>query len=162
MIKTVYSRLALVSVIGLLAVAFFLAPHSAFASTTQSHLSQRSSVPNGVYTKPVYPRLSLYRCSRQDGYNGNVQWVTIPNGESIKTWGELWDVCGTTVYLYLTWYDPGYENYPAGRASSFSTSGVNYSHGTLANAGHISVTLCAWWYNRYSDLVWTCGTPYSV
>ena len=154
MMKTVYLRLALLPTIGLLAVAFLLAPQNAFASTTQS---QRSSVPHGVYTQHVYPRLSLRGCDGQDGYNGNVEWVTVPNGDHIQTWGEVWDECGTTVQLYLSWYDPGHENYEAGSAQPYTTHGVNYSHSTKLNAGHIGVTLCAWWFGE-----WTCGSPYYV
>ena len=159
MMTTVHSRLILLSAIGFLAAAFLLGPQVAFASTTQSRVSQH---PYSVTTKPVYPRLSLYRCSRQDGYNGNVQWGTFPNPSTIKTWGQVWDVCGTTVYVYLSWYDPGYQNYPAGQAPSGESRGVNYSHSTFANAGYISVTLCAWWYDSRLNLVWTCGAPYKV
>ena len=154
MMKTVKSRLALLSAIGLLAVAFLLAPQTAFASPTHSQLSQR---PSSVTTKPVHPRLSLSGCSGQDGYNGNVQWGTFPNPSVIKTWGQVWDVCGTTVHVYLSWYDPGYQNKDAGQAGDYTTNGVNYSHPTFANAGYIAVSLCAWWFDQ-----WTCGSPSHV
>lgn len=157
MMKTVKSRLALLSAIGLLSVVFLLAPHTASASTIQSQVGQRPSGPNGVYTQYVYPRLSLSGCNREDGYNGNVEWVTPPNGEHIQTWGEVWDVCGTTVQLYLSWYDPGYQNYEAGSAQPYTTNGVNYTHSTVLNAGHIGVTLCAWWFDQ-----WKCGATYYV
>jgi hypothetical protein len=157
MMKTVHSRLVLLSAIGLLAVAFLLGPQAAFASTTQSRMSQRPSSIDSVTTKPVYPRLSLKTCSRQDGFNGNVQWGTFPNPSVINIWGQVWDVCRTTVHVYLSWYDPGYQNYDVGQAAPRKTNGVNFSHSTFANAGYISVTLCAMWFNQ-----WTCGAPYHV
>jgi hypothetical protein len=162
MMKTVLSRLALLSAIGLLAFAFLLTPQAAFASTTHSRLAPQPHIVDGVTTKAVYPRLSLYRCSRQDGFNGNVSWGTFPNPSVIQIWGQAWDVCGTVLHVYLKWYDPGENNKDVGQAPSGESKGINQSYNTFANAGHISVTLCANWYDKNLNLVWTCGAPYSI
>lgn len=114
--------------------------------------------PDGVYSVPVYPRLSVPGCSRQDGYNGNVEWGTFPNPQFVKTWGELWDVCGVTAHLYMSWYDPDYENAPVATTPPLITTGVNQSYSTAPyNPGYISVTVCA---NTING--WTCGSPYKA
>ena len=113
---------------------------------------------DGVYSVAVYPRLSVPGCSRQDGYNGNVEWATFPNPQFVKTWGQLWDVCGVTAHLYLTWYDPDYENAPVATTPPFITTQVNQYYNTFGtDPGYITVTVCA---NLISG--WTCGSPYPV
>lgn len=138
-------------------------PHGHFSSGPTKRLCQHDTEPTEptvfyssrcVYTTCL-PRLSLSGCAYEDGYNGNVEWVTAPNGEHIQTWGEMWELCGTEVFLYLSWYDPGYQNKLAATIQPHvRNQGVNYSHPTFANAGHIGVTLCAEWFNQ-----WKCGAP---
>jgi hypothetical protein len=117
-----------------------------------------AAAPDGITQVSVYPRLSLEGCSRQDGYNGNVAWATFPQS-FVETWGELWDVCGTTAYLYMSWYDPDYENAPIGTAPAYSTTGQDAYYSTFPyEAGYIQVTVCANW----PATGWTCGTPYKA
>jgi hypothetical protein len=124
---------------------------------TASSLKLRAA-PDSVETVAVSPRLELPGCDRDDGYNGNVQWGSLPNPQFVKTWGELWDVCGTTAYLYMSWYSPGYNNPQVASAPDYTTVGVNSSYSTTPfNPGYISVTVCAWWFDQ-----WKCGTSDEV
>lgn len=104
---------------------------------------------NNTCTVAVSPRLSLSGCSRQDGFNGDVQW----NTEWIAAWGEVWDVCGTTATAWLKWYSPNVHNSEVGQAPPYTTQGFNFpEYGGMTSPGNISVTVCATWHGS-----WTCG-----
>lgn len=126
-------------------------------TVTSVHLRGPVVTPYTVTTKAVYPRLSIPGCSRQDGYNGNVQWGSVPNPTFVATWGQLWDVCGVRAYLYMSWYAATYNNVQVATTPPLITTGVNRSYSTSLNPGYISVTVCA---NTING--WTCGSPYGV
>jgi hypothetical protein len=157
--------LATTASIGLVTVATTAAnaatSHSSHPQTVNSaRLSAPAAAPaqGTVSTVAVSPRLSVPGCSRQDGYNGNVQWTTHPLNTYVSTWGELWDVCGVTAYLYMSWTDgASSSNVQVGTASADTTTGQNQTYDTFFNPGNISVTVCA---NTSNG--WTCGTPYKV
>jgi len=179
--KVINSRLGLLAGIGFLAVASVLAPQAARASATHTRadapvyaegLSQQPGSAGAsrlggpivpLDQQAVSPRLSLPGCSRQDGFNGNVHWdnqtlFTLPD---IYAWGQVWDVCGTNAQVFMSWYSPTYHDPNIGSSGYYHTSGVLWPSSNpdylASNAGHIKVTVCAWWQNQ-----WRCGTPWSV
>jgi hypothetical protein len=175
--RSLNSRLALLAGMGLLAGAFLLVPQVASASASHSKpyasarvksLGQQpgsvgarrlpQELSSGDPTKSVAPRLSLPGCSRQDGYNGNVQWVNDGVYSTITTWGQVWDVCGTTAYVYLSWNSPTHHNTQVGHAPPFTTQGVNSPVFSIyANPSNIAVTVCANWQGQ-----WRCGASSHV
>jgi hypothetical protein len=103
------------------------------------------------------PRLALPGCRSEDGFNGHVEWYSSFTLASpwIEAWGEVWDECGTTAHVYLSWYSPTYHNPDIGSAGRYTTNGVNYPKDYLiGNPGTIRVTVCAWWQGN-----WRCGQP---
>lgn len=168
-VRRATARRVFLSGAGFLAVALLLAPQAAMASTEHEparadlNVPDRQSgpvrasqptLPAASGKKAVYPRLSLPGCSGQDGYNGWIQWN---NPYGVQTWGEVWDVCGTTASTWLSWSDPTGHNSNVGQASPYTTNGVNFSYTGMLQAGNISVTVCAWWQGK-----WRCGTPVHV
>jgi hypothetical protein len=135
---------------GFLAIALSLVPQAAGASSAKSRFVDGG--PTGVS-----PKLSLPGCSRQDGFNGNISWNN-GDGTSVRAWGEVWDVCGTTATVWLSWTDPGGHNVNIGHAPPDKTNGVNYSNsGGILSTGNVSIAVCAWWQG-----IWRCGTPVHV
>jgi hypothetical protein len=173
--RRVSPRLICLAGIGLAAAAFLLVPQAAAAAATAhsgtnapaaikaadrlpgslaaSPSAAAASCSNGVCTANVSPRLALSGCSREEGFNGVVQW----DSASVGAWGQVWDVCGTTASVWLHWYSPNVHNSKMGQASAFTTNGVYFpQYGGIASPGHISVTVCAFWNG------WECGTPFNV
>lgn len=148
-----------------------LLPQSADAATTHSSSYAATNVGTpGHSISPSYkmtpnapdgelsytPRLALPGCrAGEDGFNGHVEWYSSFTLASpwIEAWGEVWDECGTTAQVYLSWYSPTYHNPEIGSASRYTTNGVNYPKDYLfGNPGTIRVTVCAWWQGD-----WRCG-----
>ena len=166
--KAATPRLRFLSGVGLCTAAFLLASQAATASTVHSnspatHMSTPAQ-PSGHQPAgkgkdapvAVYPRLSLPGCSRQDGFNGNVQVGEGYPPFYIKAWGEAWDLCGTDATVWLSWDSPGYVNRQIGSSGYDYTSGVNWGpQATFSLATNVWITVCAWWQSR-----WRCGTPY--
>jgi hypothetical protein len=166
------SRLGFLAGSALAAITFVLVPATAYAGTTHSGTDQTAAIrvmntrsgpatagrsvrPNcgGTCTQAVSPRLSLAGCSAKDGFNGNIQWTSY----SVQAWGEVWDSCGTTATVWLSWSCPTGHNSEIGEAAAFTTSGVNFpAYGCFTNPGNISITVCANWNG------WECGTPVKV
>ena len=140
--------------------------HLLMVSKVQLTKARIGELPNSAAapdstTRLVAPRLSLAGCSRQDGFNGNIQWEGYgQTNPYIKVWGEIWDVCGTRAYLYLSWDSPLGYNVEAGNCYANGTCGVNYYVGQeylAANPGYIHVTVCANWKGG-----WHCGASQYV
>jgi hypothetical protein len=165
------SRLGLVSVLGLAVAAILAAPQAAGAATAHSRAQPASHVQAvgrhprllaSTDTQAVHPRISLPGCSGQDGYNGNVEWGMSSGSPAyfVKSWGEVWDLCGTQANLYLSYYVDGAHFNPDIASSGYDdTVGVNWSSGAAYNADPYSIyaTVCAWW-----ESTWRCGSPYYV
>jgi hypothetical protein len=113
--------------------------------------------PLSINQQAVSPRLSLPGCGAQDGFNGQVQWGSLPNTPFVKIWGEIWDLCGTSPQVWVSFDDPTSENGEAGSAQPYTTYGVNASAAANLNPGNIKVTVCAEWQGK-----WRCGTPSPV
>ena len=128
------------------------------AAASISGTNRKSAAPNVADGQLAYtPRLALPGCRSEDGFNGNVAWYSSFTLASpwIEAWGEVWDECGTTAHVYLSWYSPTYHNVAIGAASAYTTNGVNYPKDYLiGNPGTIRVTVCANWQGE-----WRCGQP---
>jgi hypothetical protein len=117
---------------------------------------------NGKFSNCEYQAHPRVTCG---GYNGWVDWYDDEGGTyDVDTYGEVWDTCGDTTYVYLS-YKQGIDihsaNDLAGKASDFKTVGVNYDDGTpseyIGGLSDMKVTVCS----NYA-YGWHCGTPYPI
>lgn len=88
------------------------------------------------------------------GANGVIEWHsgTYP---WVKSWGEAWDNCGTGTYvqIFLSYYDPAYNNRKIATAGPHSTVGFNTGQiPTELNPGNIGIAAC-----QHAPS-WSCGT----
>lgn len=90
------------------------------------------------------------------GFNGNIAWggngsIAIP--AYLDVWGTLWDGCGATAYLYLSYTLLGSEhNGSIGSASYYNSTGINHDDSNeYATYGNIRVDVCT----NYNG--WRCG-----
>jgi hypothetical protein len=173
MMRRAKFRIKLMAGVGVLAAAFLAVPQGAYAATTHSSTSAVAKVsgpvhlvtiehghakPDAINTEGAYPRLNLAGCSRQDGFNGSVTWGTLPNAPYVELSGNLWDVCGTALQVYVQWYSPTYHNDVFGSIPAWGNTDFDVmATGMVANPGRIQVTVCGWWRAQ-----WTCGTPFKV
>jgi hypothetical protein len=86
------------------------------------------------------------------GFNGHISW----DSQDVSVWGQLWESCGATSYLYVSYKDPTGANWQIGSVSHRGTAGINWSITTVAAPGYISVTVCS------NHIKWHCGTPQQV
>lgn len=100
------------------------------------------------------------------GYNGHVWWDDANFGGTyiIGTYGEVWDTCGWTTYVYLSWEQnmglrSGNDN--AGHATDFTTVGVNYSDSrpaeSVGGVSDVGIAVCSTYNNG-----WHCGSTQHV
>jgi hypothetical protein len=153
---------------GALGMALLAVPQGASAATTHgnpaaAHVTSSAHVTTGhrpvsrsTSTEGAYPRLNLNGCSRQDGFNGTVTWATVP-GSYVELAGNLWDVCGAPVQVWVSWYSPTYHNEEAYSVPAYGNQEFDWLAFTTLNPGRIQVTVCGSWRG-----VWTCGSPYKV
>jgi len=136
-----------------------LLPASAQASTSaaaapgravvvsQLNLRGATSATPAISEKAVSPRVDC------GGFNGHIAW----DYQGIHVWGELWDSCGSTAYLYVSYKDPYGENFQIGNVSNHGTVGIDWQSDQTGTApGYISVTVCS------THIKWHCGTPQQV
>jgi hypothetical protein len=119
-------------------------------------------------SKTVAPRESC------GGFNGHVRYGSIlyeslgtkVTQRIVQIWGLVWDTCShnagsstTSVQLSYNdcWFFTCGHTYQVGSAHAGTTSGVNQTYRTLANAGHIAVTVCSNYGGRKQ-----CGSPAPV
>ena len=99
------------------------------------------------------------------GYNGHVYWNDDAEGTIyIGTYGEVWDTCGDTTYVYLSWdqdINLHHGNDLAGSASDFHTVGVDYGNNSpvlsVGGVSNVALTVCS----NYA-YGWHCGSPVHV
>jgi hypothetical protein len=92
------------------------------------------------------------------GANAWVQWHSGPY-PWVKSWGESWDNCGAGTYtkIFLSYYDPAYNNIPISTAGPHSTVGFNTgTRSTGLNPGHIGIAAC-----QHAP-GWSCGATIHV
>jgi hypothetical protein len=169
--RRVKLRIKLLAGIGLFAAALLAVSQSAYAATAHrppavpkatglaNHLAAihtGAAKPDSTSTEGAYPRLNLAGCSRQDGFNGTVTWSTVP-GSYVEVAGNVWDVCGTAVQVWVSWYSPTYHNEVFGSTTAYGNTDFDTLAFTTLNPGRIKVTVCGWWRSK-----WTCGQPYGV
>jgi hypothetical protein len=88
------------------------------------------------------------------GFNGHVHWENDLEGSyALGVYGEVWDNCGGTAHVYLSWaqncflnWCPVRGNDDAGHASNHKTAGVNYYVPQMSPFGGVSdviVTVCS-------------------
>jgi hypothetical protein len=147
------------------AAATMLLPASAQASTSTAapvHASISAAAPGRVVVvsqpglRGATPAISERTVSpRVDcgGFNGHIAW----DYQGIHVWGELWDSCGSTAYLYVSYKDPFGENFQIGNVSKRGTVGIDWQSDQTGTApGYISATVCS------NHVKWHCGTPQQV
>jgi hypothetical protein len=127
--------------------------------TQQVPATQEGCIPDGDFSNCSYTVSPRVKCG---GYNGHVWWTDDLEGTTIiGTYGEVWDLCGATTYVYLKWEQnaglrSGNDN--AGHASDFATVGVDYYDGnptlSIGGVSDVQVTVCRTYSNG-----WHCGVP---
>jgi hypothetical protein len=114
-------------------------------------IQNQGAAPPGDYSSCSYtvsPRVN------GGGFNGHVWWNNdLEDTSSMGVYGEVWDTCGGTAYVYLSWAQdcflsscPVRGNDNAGHASDYNTAGVNYYVPDLSPFGGVSdviVTVCS-------------------
>jgi hypothetical protein len=100
------------------------------------------------FNKPASPRVSC------GGYNGHMWYSTFGGADALGTYGELWDTCGGTTYLYLSWDELAgliHHNVLVATASNHATVGVNQSYEIFNPASNVGLAVCS----NYGG--WHCG-----
>lgn len=85
------------------------------------------------------------------GFNGHVQW----GNTAVSVWGQLWDTCGATSSLWVSYGDLGSPVNDDVKDVNNGTTGVNWSQAALF-PGNIGVDVC----NTHGG--WHCGTTVHV
>lgn len=91
---------------------------------------------------------------RCGGYNGHVDYSNPGTLITLGTYGELWDTCGGTTYLYLSWDElAGLQHHNAlvQTASNHATVGADQSYALFNGASNVGLAVCS----NYGG--WHCG-----
>ena len=138
------------------AVSMTAMPASAQATTSVSRHTSVSTVVQRTARGPAQPRESWATVSPRvncGGFNGHVGW----DYQGIEVYGQLWESCGGTAYLYVSYKDPFGENVQIANVANHGTTGLDWQSGQTGTApGYISVTVCS------NHGGWHCGTPVQV
>lgn len=88
------------------------------------------------------------------GFNGHVFYSNPGTLITLGTYGEVWDTCGGTTYLYLSWDELAglqHHNAQVETASNHATVGVNQSYALYQGASNVGLAVCS----TYGG--WHCG-----
>jgi hypothetical protein len=100
------------------------------------------------WSKTASPRVSC------GGYNGHVDYTNDGASITLATYGEVWDTCGATTYLYLSWDELSglqHHNAQVQTASNHATVGANQSYELFQGASNVGVAVCN------TNGGWHCG-----
>jgi hypothetical protein len=108
----------------------------------------KNASPRNTWDKTASVRVSC------GGYNGHVDYNNPGTLITLGTYGELWDTCGGTTYLYLSWDELAglqHHNGQVQTASNHATVGVNQSFALYNGASNVGIAVCS----TYGG--WHCG-----
>jgi hypothetical protein len=113
-----------------------------------SYWVKNNASPRNTWDKTASVRVSC------GGYNGHVDYNNPGTLITLGTYGELWDTCGGTTYLYLSWDELAglqHHNAQVQTASNHATVGVNQSFALYNGASNVGIAVCS----TYGG--WHCG-----
>jgi hypothetical protein len=147
-----------------LAVSGFTAAPVALASPAHTSPVPASATAQ-THTREIHIRVipndGSQSTSPRVGCGGANAWVQWHTGTYpwVKAYGQSWDNCGAGTYvkIFLSYYDPAYEDIPISTAGPNSTVGFNTGQRpTELNPGHIGIAAC-----QHAP-AWSCGTTIHV